>query len=245
MWIGNKVTGLVKFKDPATGVGDTSVPWGSAGTYLDGTGWAVMSRNHHKEQTLNWPFLRWQEVAQLKSIVNMRLPMDVLIGTEYQINALPHDIALPGAYAVPEALIDVPSMVYTISGSDSIPKVKAVKMWSFDGKYTPTVNVRIPPVPPGAVAKLKVWGYTANRGRELSDGQLVFNSRVSSNVLLAARMTLDAPDNSWEDWVPGMGSHQMIVRPDSPMQITQYSAPSANNYYSVSLTLIEVGGVKS
>lgn len=238
MWIGTN-SKFIKFKDPAVGVGDNRMGFGASGVFLHGGGWAYNSPNAAKRLNLNWPFLRADQVATLRDAVMHQHVIDVWIATEYEVNMLSPQCAAPGLYCDESLRVDTPANGLELPG--------------FGKRFTKSETYRVGRVPSGA--KFKAWGsgtitvggtsYTMSPvTRDATVITLPANTFISVVVPSGATVygmigTIDWPLE--KKWKSGMGSSGYRLTPDSGFQVVQYSAPEANNYYSVSLNFIETG----
>lgn len=223
MWIG-PYNEPVEFKDPATGMTANRVGWGASGTYVTGGGWAVGGRETHLQYNLNWPFLRAWQVSLLEDAVDPSELLTVLVATAYEINAIPPSkTSLSALGAGTHALSIVPAgerwqFSWEGQGAIEIPGHGLVGPGLYDGVGTGEWFSIFRPEPPEDMDPSDADEYGGDM--VLTFGDIVRYKHVKTR---------------------GRGNTGMRLKMPEGVQVTEYSSPSANDYSSVTLTLVETG----
>lgn len=238
MWIGSNGN-LVEFKDPATGINSTPVKWGAYGTLLNGGGWGKSSVGGHQEFTLNWPFLRGEQVAELLEILQTGDLLDVLVATSYEINALSYRVANPGSSCAESERVATP---VEMQRQSNLPP--------FGRRFARLSRFRVGTLPTGKNTRFIWWGSGNVQfgSRSLLPGRVyefgketeTYISIPAGTIVYGMRLVIDAPWENVYQFRQGMGHSGVRVKQDS-FQVTHYSAPSAVDYNAVSVSFIETG----
>lgn len=223
MWIGPR-DNPIEFKDPATGMNASRVGWGASGTYVTGGGWATRGKETHLQYTLTWPFLRGHQVAELEDALDTNEILTVLVATAYEINAIP-----PGKTRLSVLGPGTHDLSYVPAGEEwqfswqgdgllSVPGYGLVGPGLYNGVGTGSWFTIERPEPPEEFEPSDTVPY---------DGDMVL---TFGNVRRYGHKPMR-----------GMGNTGMRLKMPDGIQVTGYSAPSANDYSSVSINLIETG----
>lgn len=221
MWIG-PYGEPSKFKPPASGLSATRSGWSASGIYVTGGAWAVNSTDSHLRYSFTWPFLRSHEVAELEELVYEGELLTVLVGTAYQVNAIPERMT---------------NLSYLGEGEHNLSVVPVGQKWQFS--WAGDDQLIIPEhglVGPGLYEGTGTgdW-FTVTRPappEELEDTHLEYNGDM---VLTFGDIVRTSHKKT-----RGRGNTGMRLSGEG-FRVTEYSAPSALDYHSVTIDLIETG----
>lgn len=223
MWIG-PYGEPSEFKDPATGLGAGIKGWGTSGVYTSGGAWAVSGAQTHLEYSLSWPFLRGNQVSKLLSLVPPNELLTVLVATAYEVNAIPPNMT---------------ELARLGSGDHNLSYIPAGQKWQFswegDGELAvPGYGL----VGPGLYDGVGTGGwFTVTRPEPPEDMDASDTNDYGGNMVL----TFGDVRRYHHHKTRGMGNTGMRLRMADGITVTQYSAPSANDYSSVTVNLLETG----
>ena len=223
MWIGQG-TDLTRIKDPATGMGATRSGWGVSGVYTTGGAWAVGGPETHLQYTLNWPFLRSHEVAELEEILDPDALLTVLVATAYEVNAIPPNKTNLGTLGAGVHQLSV------------VPEGESWQFsWAGDGELlVPNHGM----VGPGLYSGTGDgdWFTVTRPEPDFDEGDSHEQVYYGDMVL-----TFGGVRRYEHKKTRGRGNTGMRLKMPDGIQVTEYSAPSAVNYSSVSVGLVETG----
>lgn len=223
MWIG-PYGNPSEFKDPAIGLGASRVGWGASGTFTNGGGWAVGGAQKHLQYTMTWPFLRYWQVADLEDLVPPNELLTVLVATSYEVNAIPPQMTDLSVLGV---------------GTHNLSVVPAGEPWQFSWEGEGTLSVPgYGQVGPGLYDGVGTGEWFAVTREEPAEPL-----EASETILFGGNMVLTFGNvRRYEHRkIRGQGNTGMRLKMPDGFQVTPYSAPSANDYSSVSIGLIETG----
>lgn len=226
MWIG-PYGNPSEFKDPATGMSASRVGWGTSGTYITGGGWAVSSADQHLQYNLTWPFLRSLQVADLEDLVLNGELLTVLVATAYEVNA------------VPTGMTDLAKLN---AGEHDLSIVPEGEHWQFS--WEGEGELIIPDyglVGPGMYSGVGTGGWFTISRPPLEEEEGGDEQTDAENYGGDMVLTFGDIVRHQHRKTRGRGNSGMRTMGTEPLQVTEYSAPSANNYHSATLSLIETG----
>ena len=223
MWIG-PYGNPGRFKNPATGMGASRLGWGVSGTFVTGGAWAVGGSETHIQYTLTWPFLRSWEVAELEELVSTSDLLTVLVATAYEVNAIPPTkTSLSALGPGTHNLSIVPAgeewqFSWEGEGAIEVPGQGLVGPGMYEGVGTGDWFSVTRPDPPEGTEDSDAFNYDGDM--VLTFGDIVRHTHKK---------------------IRGQGNTGMRLKMPEGFQVTSYSAPSALDYHSVTITLIETG----